>query len=102
MQTGNEREQDDVADEDRTMACIRVDCDAGPCAVQTPRRFFIGTREIRVTEVIDRWLDPHHSHFKVRGDDGGIYILRQVPHSNRWEMILYNSGRHAGTRLSST
>jgi hypothetical protein len=81
---------------------LRVECYAGHRAEEAPRRFFIGKREIGVTEIIDRWLDPAHSHFKVRGDDGGIYILRFEENNNSWEMILFNSGTHAGTRLSST
>ena len=67
-----------------------------------PRRFFIGQRAITVTDTLDRWLDPRHRYFKVRGDDGGIYILRYSPKSDSWEMILFNSGTHDDNRLSST
>ena len=81
---------------------VRVECYAGYRAEESPRRFFIGKREIEVIEIIDRWLDPAHSHFKVRGDDGGIYILRYDQDSGSWEMILFDSGTHADTRLSST
>jgi hypothetical protein len=81
---------------------VRVECYAGYRAQESPRRFFIGKREIAVVEIIDRWLDPAHSHFKVRGGDGGIYILRYEQDTDTWEMSLYDSGTHAGTRLSST
>jgi hypothetical protein len=81
---------------------VRVECYAGYRAEESPRRFFIGKREIRVAEILDRWLDPAHSHFKVRGDDGGIYILRYDQDANVWEMILFNSGTREETRLSST
>lgn len=83
-------------------AAVRVECYAGHRAEESPRRFFIGKREIKVVEIIDRWLDPAHSHFKVRGDDGGIYILRYDQDSDAWEMILFNSGTRDETRLSST
>jgi len=83
-------------------ATVRVDCYAGYRAEESPRRFFIGKRQIEVVEIIDRWLDPASSHFKVRGDDGGIYILRYDQGTDSWEMILFNSGTHAGFRLSST
>lgn len=92
----DERERDDAE------AVVRVECHAGYRAEEAPRRFFLGKREVRVTEIIDRWLDPAHSHFKVRGDDGGIYILRYRQDSDSWEMILYNSGRRDEIRLSST
>ncbi|MGD2137729.1 MAG: hypothetical protein PVJ66_04365 [Gammaproteobacteria bacterium] len=80
---------------------VRVECYAGYRAEESPRRFFIGRREIRVKEIIDRWLDPLHSYFKVRGDDGGIYILRYDQETGSWEMVLFNSGTHADARLST-
>jgi len=83
-------------------APLRVECYAGYRAEEAPRRFYLGKREIRVTEIIDRWLDPARSHFKVRGDDGDIYILRYDQVTDDWEMVLYNSGGREETRLSST
>ena len=58
--------------------------------------------EVAVTEVIDRWLDPEHRYFKVRGEDGGIYLIRQDTRSDRWELTLFDSGHREETRLSST
>ena len=81
---------------------IRVDCYAGYRADESPTRFFIGQRAITIEEIVDRWLDPRHRYFKVRGDDDGIYILRQDVPSKTWEMILFDSGSRDETRLSST
>lgn len=67
-----------------------------------PRRFFIGQREIAVAETLDRWLDPEHSYFKLRGGDGAVYILRHEATAGRWELILFDSGTREETRLSST
>ena len=53
-------------------------------------------------EIIDRWLEPRQSYFKLRGDDGAIYLLRRDTLNGRWEMTLYDSGHHDETRLSST
>jgi hypothetical protein len=83
-------------------ATIRVECYAGHRADVAPVRFFIGQRAIEVSEIIDRWLDPAHSHFKVRGDDDGIYILRYGRDTDTWDMILFDSGTREETRLSST
>ena len=83
-------------------ARIRVECYAGHRADVAPVRFFIGQRAIEVSEIIDRWLDPAHSYFKLRGDDGGIYILRHDQAADGWEMILFDSGTRLETRLSST
>ena len=81
---------------------VRVECYAGHRAEESPRRFFIGKRQIEVREIIDRWLEPDHRYFKVRGDDHGVYILRYDARADRWDMILFDSGMRDDTRLSST
>lgn len=55
-----------------------------------------------VVEVLDRWLAPEHRDFKLRGDDGGVYLLRHDVVREDWALTLYDSGRVAATRLSST
>ena len=87
---------------DKITNAIRVECYAGHRAEESTRRFFVGKRAINVDEVIDRWLDPTCSYFKLRGDDGGIYILRYDRAADTWEMTLFNSATHYDTRLSST
>lgn len=81
---------------------IKVECYAGYRGEQTPSRFYLGKRCIEVMEVLDQWLDPSHRYFKLRGNDGGIYILRHVSDENIWEMTLFDSGTKDATRLSST
>ena len=81
---------------------IRVACYAGYRGEETPRQLRFGDRSVEVAEVIDRWLAPTHRYFKLRGDDGGIYIVRHDPVSGRWELTLFDSGRAASHRLSST
>ena len=53
-------------------------------------------------EILHRWLDPQHGYFKLRGDNGGIYLLHHDTVEDHWEMTLYDSGRREETRLSST
>ena len=91
-----------MSEEPEQTAHIRVECYAGQRADEEPRRFFIGQREIMVDEIIDRWIDPTHRYFKVRGDDGGLYILRQDVPGQTWDMTLFDSGTRDETRLSST
>lgn len=79
---------------------IRVECYAGYRGEESPRRFFLGDRAVEVVEIIDRWLGPEHRYFKLRGDDGGVYILRHDTGQQRWELTLYDSG--ARDPLSST
>jgi hypothetical protein len=70
---------------------VQVECHAGYRGEETPRRFVMGTRRVEVTEVVDRWLAPDHRYFKLRGDDGSLYIIRQDGASGRWEMTLFTA-----------
>jgi hypothetical protein len=81
---------------------IQVECYAGHRADTEPRCLRIGHREIAVTEILDRWLDPTHRYFKLRGNDGGIYLLRHDTASDLWELTLFDSGVDDDRRLSST
>jgi hypothetical protein len=85
---------------DDETAVVRVECYAGHRAEESPRRFFIGKRAIEVIEIIDRWLGPNHRYFKVRGDDGGSYLLRNDQDTGSWEMTLFDSGTRDQTRPS--
>ncbi len=70
---------------------LRVECYAGYKGEETPRRFHIGERRVEVAEVIDRWLAPDHSYFKVLGDDGAVYILRHgEDEEGEWELTVYD------------
>jgi hypothetical protein len=68
---------------------IRVECRAGYRGEETPYRFYFGERAVEVKEVVDRWLGPDHRYFKVRGDDGSVYILRHDAPEDRWELTMF-------------
>jgi hypothetical protein len=103
MNTYNDQEQSSENESQLTNSLpCRVECYCGYRAEESPRRFFIGKRAINLVEIVDRWLDPKRRYFKVRGDDGGIYILRYDVKLYRWEMIMFDSDTRAETRLSST
>ncbi|MFQ5849991.1 MAG: hypothetical protein ACE5JU_05310 [Candidatus Binatia bacterium] len=71
---------------------VRVECYAGYRGEETPRRFSLAERDVEVVEVVDRWLTPDHRYFRLKGDDGGVYILRQDSVSGQWEMTMFNRG----------
>ena len=68
---------------------ILVECYAGQRGEEEPRRFWLGTTPVDVTEVLDRWLAPDHRYFKLRGNDGGTYILRHDAVGDRWELTMF-------------
>lgn len=79
---------------------VRVECYAGYRSDETPRRFFVGDRSIEVIDVLERWFSPEHRYFKLRGDDGGLYVLRHAVFQGHWELTLCDSGRAEATRVS--
>ncbi len=70
---------------------IEVECYAGYRGEETPRRFRLGGRRIEIRDVLDRWLSPDHRYFKVRGDDGALYLLRHDTASGSWELTLFEA-----------
>jgi hypothetical protein len=75
-----------------TLSDLTVECYAGYRGEETPQRFRLGARPVEVIEVIDRWLAPDHRYFKLRGDDGDIYILRHDVPTGRWEITMFQRG----------
>jgi hypothetical protein len=69
---------------------IQVKCHAGYRGEETPRELRLGARRVVVEAVLDRWLSPDHRYFKIRGDDGGIYIIRHDPQEALWELIFFD------------
>jgi hypothetical protein len=57
------------------MMLVNVHRDAGQ-ADGSPAAFSLGTTEYRVEEVLDRWFGSDSTFFKLRADDGNLYILR--------------------------
>lgn len=56
---------------------VRVECYSGYKADERPVRFWLDERLYLVEEVVDRWYGPEDTFFKIRADDGNLYILRQ-------------------------
>jgi len=71
---------------------IAVECYAGYRGEETPRALVLGDRRVEVIGILDRWLAPDHRYFKVRGDDGDIYIVRQDSRSHEWTLSVFRRG----------
>ena len=70
---------------------VEVECYAGRKADEKPRRFRLDEHEYTVEEVLDTWYAPEHVFFKIRADDGNLYILRHetsVP-DGHWELVSF-------------
>ena len=76
-----------MAEQTSHIPALRVECYAGYRGEETPRRFRLGGRWIEASTVVDRWLAPDHRYFKLRDEQGHVYILRHDMLTRQWELI---------------
>jgi hypothetical protein len=81
------------------MAEIRVECDFACRADEPPLRFVLRGRQFEVAEVEDRWYSPGTVYFRVRANDGTLYILRHVEGIDIWSLDGFRAARDAETPL---
>jgi len=67
---------------------LKVECYAGWKADERPLRFELDGGGYAVEEVLDQWYGPESTFFKVRADDGNLYILRHVAQGEADEWCL--------------
>jgi hypothetical protein len=71
---------------------IGVECYSGYRADESPRRLILGKRTVAVKEILDRWLGEEHRYFKILGEDGCTYLIRQDQGADIWELVMYDHG----------
>ncbi len=70
---------------------LEVDCYSGRKPEERPVRFRLSGQQYLVEEVLDQWYGPSDAFFKVRADDGNLYILRQdtsTPEGS-WHLVSF-------------
>jgi hypothetical protein len=72
---------------------IRVETYVGYGGVEMPRRFRLDEREIEVSDTLDQWPGHDYRYFKVRGDDGNLYVLRRDESRAEWELIMFQRAK---------
>lgn len=80
---------------------VDVECYSGYRADERPLRFTLSaptsSRTYQVRELLDRWYGEDDLFFKVRADDGNVYILRSIlrhrESDGRWSLEAFRSGR---------
>lgn len=72
---------------------LRVECYAGRKADERPVRFELDGRDYAVEEVLDQWYGPESTFFKVRANDGNLYILRHQTYgeADEWSLESFRS-----------
>ena len=72
---------------------IRVDTYLGHRGMHMPQRFRLGRSRIGIVETVDQWFGPDYRYIKVKGDDGGLYILRVHDAHLTWQLTMFASVR---------
>lgn len=70
---------------------LTVECYSGRKADERPVRFQLEGNQYSVEEVLDQWYDPESIFYKIRADDGNLYILRQHTSTpdGQWELVSF-------------
>ena len=74
---------------------VQVECYSGRKADERPVRFKLDGRHYIVEELLDQWYGPRDAYFKVRADDGHLYILRrdQSTPEGAWNLESFRAER---------
>lgn len=67
---------------------IEVESHAGYKGEEYPLRFRMQGSTCEVIEILDRWYGPDDMYFRVRAEDGNVYVLRNRPESG-WTLESY-------------
>lgn len=70
---------------------LEVECYSGRKADERPVRFRLDARVYLVEEVLDQWYGRDDQFFKVRADDGNLYILRHEASTPEggWHLVSF-------------
>src|SRR5215813_6938566 len=72
----------------REIMRVHVDSHAGGIDIEKPKRICLDGRRVEVIENVDQWFGPDYRYFKVKGDDGNLYILRFDETRDAWELTM--------------
>jgi len=76
------------------MMTLRVECYSGYKAEERPVRFRLNNHDHIVETVLDQWHSPDATYFKVKSDDGNVYVLRRAisPQEDVWTLESFRRG----------
>jgi hypothetical protein len=70
---------------------VSVETYMGPGGVEMLRRFHLDGREIEVSDNLDQWHGADYCYFKVKDEDGNVYVLRHDEGRADWYLIMFQS-----------
>ncbi len=63
---------------------IRVEAYSGYRINERPLRFWIDGTPFEVHEILDTWCGPDHQCWKIRADDGYLYMIKYDMDQDQW------------------
>jgi len=75
---------------------LKVECYSGYKVEERPRRFTAlapRARTYEVMDVLDQWYGPGYQCFKVRADDGNLYILKRHLTEDAWSLESFRQDK---------
>ena len=73
------------------MSEVRVECYAGHKADERPLRFFLDGHKYEINLIDDQWYSPGAAWFRVRTDDGNVYVLKHDEGQDSWALEAYRA-----------
>lgn len=80
---------------------IQVDSFTDHAGAVMPRGLHVHGTYVAVVETLDQWHGPVYRYVKVKGDDGGLYILRFDEKEAAWDLTLFESDRARALRAQA-
>ena len=78
---------------------VDLECCAGRKADERPVRFWLEGEQYWVEDVLDQWYEPDSIFYKLRANDGNLYILRQrasMP-DRAWDLVSFREEKKANS-----
>ncbi|PYS31546.1 MAG: hypothetical protein DMG11_00915 [Acidobacteria bacterium] len=70
---------------------IHVECHSGHKVNERPIKFWIGERVVFVESIEDQWHGTNALYFRIRADDGNIYVLGYDEADDIWTVKSLHS-----------
>ena len=70
---------------------LSVECYSGRKPDERPVRFWLEGKQYEVEAVLDQWYDLDGIFYKVRPNDGNVYIIRQQTSTpeGMWDLVSF-------------
>jgi hypothetical protein len=65
---------------------ITVNAYSGYKANERPMDFTMGGMKVRISEIMEHWIEPDRDCFKVKGDNGKKYFLFRFQKEDLWQI----------------